>query len=62
MEKERCTKFCGDLIIFQANIKLQSFAFSVCDIIPANVKDMSTMVFVAFLVTFMEKTPPIIKF
>ena len=50
------------MIIFQANIKLQSFAFSVCDIIPANVKDMSTMVFVAFLVTFMEKTPTIIKF
>ena len=37
MEKERCTKFCGNLMRFHEVLKLQSFAFSVCDVIPANV-------------------------
>ena len=40
MEKELCTKFCGNLIIFHKVIKLQSFAFIACEsfqCIPTNV-------------------------
>ena len=61
IEKECCTKFCGNLIRFHKVIKLQSFAFSVCDVIATNVYNMSPLIFFAFFVTFMEKTP-IIKF
>ena len=34
MDKEPCTKFCGILIRFHEVIKLQSFGFSVSDVIP----------------------------
>ena len=62
MEKELCTKFGGVLIRSHEVIKLQKFAFSVRDVIPANVYNMLPLVFFAFFVTFMRKIPPIIKF
>ena len=48
MEKEHCTKFCCALIKFQEVIKLQSFIFSISDAIPANVQNISLLVFFAF--------------
>ena len=49
MEKEPCTKFCGVLIIISHEVmKLQSFEFDVIEVtllIPANVKDISSLVF-----------------
>ena len=38
MGKEPFTKFCGLLITFQEFIKLQTFEFSISDVIPANVQ------------------------
>ena len=48
MEKESCTKFCGVFVRFHEIIKLQSFEFSVSDAIPANVQNISSLVFFAF--------------
>ena len=45
MEKEPCTRFCSVLVRFDEVIKLQSFEFSVSDIIPANVQNISPLVF-----------------
>ena len=59
MGKDPCTKFCGALIRFHEDIKLQSFEFSVSDVIPENVQNISPLVFFAFFVSFMEKKPPI---
>ena len=51
--------FCGVLIRFLKVTKLESFEFSVNDIIPANVKNILPLVSFAFFVRFMEKKPPI---
>ena len=59
MEKESCTKFCGVLAGFHEVIKLQSFEFSVSDVIPANVQNISPRVFLAFFVSFVEKNSPV---
>ena len=59
MRKDPCTKFCGVLIRFHKVVKLQSFEFSVSDVIPENVQNISPLVFFAFFVSFMEKKPPI---
>ena len=59
MRKDPCTKFCGVLIRFHEVVKLQSFEFSVSDVIPENVQHISPLVFFAFFVSFMEKKPPI---
>ena len=48
MEKEHCTKFCCALIRFQEVIKLQSFVFTISDATPANVQNISLLVFFAF--------------
>ena len=45
MEKEPCTRFCSVLVRFDEVIKLQSFEFSISDIIPANVQNISALVF-----------------
>ena len=58
MEKESCTKICGVLVRFHEIIKLQSFEFSVSDVIPANVENISFLVFFAFFISFVEKNPP----
>ena len=55
MEKEPCTKFCGVLVRFHELIKLQSFEFSVSDIIPTNVQNISLLVVFSYFVSFMEK-------
>ena len=55
MDTEPVTKFCGVLIRFREVIKLQSFELS--DVIPANVQNISVLVFFAFFVSFMEKKP-----
>ena len=36
MEKEHCTKFCGDLVRFHEVTELQSFVFGACEAIPTN--------------------------
>ena len=59
MEKEPCTKFFGVLIRFNKVIQLLGFEFSVSDVLPANVQNMSRPAFFAFFVSFMEKKPPI---
>ena len=48
IEKESCTKFCGILVRFHEIIKLQSFEFSLSDVIPANIQNISSLVFFAF--------------
>ena len=55
MEKELCTKFCGVFISSHEVLKLQSFESSVCDVIPANVQNNSSVVFFAYFVDFVEK-------
>ena len=57
MEKQLCTEF---LAFWSEVIKLQSAEFSVTNFIPANVQNMSPLVFFAYFVSFMEKKP--IKF
>ena len=59
MEKEPGTKFCSLLVRFQEVIKLQSFEFSVSEVIPANVQNIAPLVFFAFFVSFMEKRSPL---
>ena len=58
MEKDPCTKFCGDFIRFHKVIKLQSFELSKSDVIPTNVQNMPPLVFFAFFISFMEEKPP----
>ena len=41
-------KVCSVLVRFNEVIKLQSFEFSVSDVIPANVQNISPLVFFAF--------------
>ena len=48
MEKKSCTKFCGVLVRFHEIIELQSFEFSVSDVISTNVQNISSLVFFAF--------------
>ena len=60
MGKEPCTKFCSVLIKFQEVIKLEIFEFSISDVIPGNVQNISSLVFFAFFVRIIEKKP--IKF
>ena len=48
MEKEPCTKFCGDLVRFHKVIKIQKSEFSVNDVIPPNIQKITPMVFFAF--------------
>ena len=50
MKKELCTKFCGILVRFYEVIKLQSFEFSVNEVILANVQKHFTP---GFLCIFM---------
>ena len=45
MKKEPCTKFHGLQIRIHEVIELQSFKFSVSDVIPANVQNISPLVF-----------------
>ena len=59
MDKGPCTKFCVILIRFHEVIKLQSFEFSVSDVVSAIVQNISPLVFFALFVSFMEKKPPI---
>lgn len=49
IEKEYCTKFCGVLIGFHEVIKLESFEFGVSVAIPANVQNISALIFFAYL-------------
>ena len=49
MEKEPCTKFLGVLISFHEIMKLQSSESGVSDIRPANVKNISILVFFAYI-------------
>ena len=62
MVQEPCTKFYGVLIGFHEIIKLKSFKFSVSDIIPRKYKTCHPWFSLDFLLVFMEKTPPTIKF
>ena len=57
MDEEPCTNFCGVLTRFHEVIKMQSFEFSVSDVIPTNVQNISPLVFFTFFVSFMEKNP-----
>ena len=54
IKREPCTNFCGVLISFHEFMKLQSFEFGVTDVIPANVQNISLLVFLA---QFTEKEP-----
>ena len=49
MEKEPCTKFLGVLISFHEIMKLQSSESDVSDIVPANIQNISFLVFFAYL-------------
>ena len=57
MEKEPCTKFCGDLVRFHKVIKIPKFEFSVNDVIPPNIQKQHPWFSLHFLTTFMEKKP-----
>ena len=63
MEEGRSTNFCSFLVRFYDVIKLQSFEFSVSEVIPTNAQNISPLVFfvffVSFFVRFLEKKPPI---
>ena len=55
MEKEPSTKFSDVLIRFHEVMKLQSFGFSVSDVIHANVKSISPLFFCIFLLVLWKK-------
>ena len=57
MEKEAFTNFFGVLKRFIEVIKLQSFEFSVSDVIPTGVQKICNLFFLAFFVSFVEKKP-----
>ena len=63
MEEGPSTNFCSFLVRFYDVIKLQSFEFSVSEVIPTNAQNISPLVFfvffVSFFVRFLEKKPPI---
>ena len=48
MEKEPCTAFCPVLTNSHEVVKLQSFEFSIEDIIPVNVRNIPSLVFFAY--------------
>lgn len=48
IEKESCTKFGGVLIGFHEIMKLDSFEFGVSVVIPANVQNISALIFFAY--------------
>ena len=52
-------KVCGVLVRFHEIMKLQSFEFSVIDVMPTNLENISPLVSVQFFLTFVEKKPPI---
>ena len=55
MVKEPCTKFCRVLIISHEVMKLQSFESGVSDVTPANLQNISALVFFAHFCEFHEK-------
>ena len=55
VDKEPRTKICGVLIRLHEAIKLQSFEFSGSEVIPANVLNISPLVYFAFFFSFIEK-------
>ena len=57
MEKEPCTKFCGNLISFHEVIRLQSFEFDVSDITPANLQNILPLLHLFAFVNFVQKEP-----
>ena len=59
MEKQPCTTFYGVLIRFLDVIKLQSFEFSVNDIIPANVQNISPLLLLHFFFCLTEEKHPL---
>ena len=56
MEKEPCTKFCGVLISSHEVLKLQNFESGGIDVIPANIQNISSLVFFAYFFKFYGKT------
>ena len=59
MKKEPCKNFYGDLVRFHEAIKLISFEFTIRDVIPASVQNVSLLSFFAFFVILWRKKPPI---
>ena len=55
MVKEPCAKFCRVLIISHEVMKLQSFESGVSDVTPANLQNISALVFFAHFCEFHEK-------
>ena len=56
MEKESYTKFCNVLVRFNKVIKLQSFEFSVSDVIPANLRNISPLFSLYFVFVLWRKS------
>ena len=55
MEKELCAKFCGASISSYEVVKLQSFESGVSEVITANVKNISPLLFLHVFDNFMKK-------
>ena len=49
MQEKTCTKCCGVLISFHEVMKLQSLEFGLSDVIPANIQNISSLVFFSFM-------------